>query len=102
MVVSYQVVWDKPALAQLKQAYEYIRLDSVKNAIKVRDEILARAASLFQHPLRFPSDKLRLDNNPDFRAFELHRYRVSYYIDKPNSKVVVLRVRHTSQEPLVY
>jgi len=63
MVKAIQVIWPQKARKQLREAYEYIKLDSVKNA-------------------------------------ELHRYRISYHIAK--DEVTIVRVRHTSMDPLEY
>lgn len=102
MVKTYRVIWDKVALGQLKEAYQYIRKDSLQNAQKVKRDILAKVASLSDHPARYGADKLRMDHDTRFRAFELHHYRVAYYINEASAEVIILRIRHTSQEPLGY
>jgi addiction module RelE/StbE family toxin len=102
MVKRHQVAWDKPALQQLKEAYLYIRKDSQQHAENVRKDLLNRAASLSEHPLRYNADRLRQDNNQNYRSFELHHYRVSYFIDEAQARVVIVRLRHSSQEPLEY
>lgn len=53
-------------------------------------------------PMRYPADKLRLDGDASFRAVELRRYRISYLVDEAAGKVIIVRVRHTSREPLGY
>jgi hypothetical protein len=45
-------------------------------------------------------DKFKVNNKGEFRAFELHRFRVSYLIKK--DEIIIARIRHTSQEPLYY
>ncbi len=47
-----------------------------------------------------PPDKYKKGNPGNYRAFELHRYRISYLV-KP-SEIIIARVRHTSQEPKLY
>jgi plasmid stabilization system protein ParE len=102
MVKVYRVLWDKAALGQLQETYKYIYKDSPQNAATVRESILAKAASLSGHPRKYGADKLRKDGDLDYRAFELHHYRVSYYIDEAEAVIMIIRVRHTSQEPLEY
>ncbi len=58
-----KIVIDNLAKIQLKEAYNYIRLDSPKNAEKVKAKILASIAELASHPERHPKDKFRLANN---------------------------------------
>lgn len=46
----------------------------------------------------FPLHRLRKNNNGSFRAFEKYNYRVSYKVGI--TQVIILRIRHTSREPL--
>ena len=72
------------------------------SAKKVRTDILVTARSLSKAPKRYPLDKYRKNNNGNIniRAFEMHSYRVSYQITK--NKIRILRLRHTSREPLQF
>ncbi|MBS1566856.1 MAG: type II toxin-antitoxin system RelE/ParE family toxin, partial [Bacteroidetes bacterium] len=45
-------------------------------------------------------DKYKTNNDGSYRAFEKHRYRIVYRFG--NNIIRVLRVRHTSREPLNY
>jgi plasmid stabilization system protein ParE len=47
-----------------------------------------------------PPDKFKLNNTGNYRAYEIYSYRIAYRILK--DKVRILRVRHTSREPLKY
>jgi plasmid stabilization system protein ParE len=78
----------------------YIRKDSYQNAIKVRYDIVAMPDSLSVNPERFPPDKFKTNNDGTYRAFELHRYRISYVIFK--ELVLIVRLRHTAMSPLLY
>ncbi|MCF2442872.1 type II toxin-antitoxin system RelE/ParE family toxin [Dyadobacter sp. CY345] len=102
MVDHYSVVWDKNALEHLSEIYHHILKDSYQNAQKVRLKILEQTAQLKEEPWRHNADKLRLDKNPAFRAFEIYRFRITYYINKDAKSVSILRVRSTWQEPLLY
>ena len=94
------VVWSKRARAGLLKAYKYIYKDSPQNAGKVRDEIIDVTINLFKHPEFYPPDKFKKDNDGRWRAFELHKYRISYLITKTEIRIV--RVRHTSRSPKDY
>ncbi|MEK7225581.1 MAG: type II toxin-antitoxin system RelE/ParE family toxin [Bacteroidota bacterium] len=94
------VRWSRAAELQLKRAFLYIRKDSYQNAWKVRYDIVAMTESLSINPERFPADKLKMNNDGTYRAFELHRYRVSFVILK--EVILIVRMRHTAMSPLLY
>jgi plasmid stabilization system protein ParE len=95
-----EVVWTAPAQKQLEKAYQYILDRSYQNAEKVKEDILASTRKLAEQPEAHPPDKYRKDNNGSFRAYELHHYRIAYKFT--TDKIVIVRVRHTSMEPLCY
>jgi plasmid stabilization system protein ParE len=97
---AVRVVWDEEARHQLRLIYEYIKLDSPRSAKKVRDDIVGIARKLASHPESHPADKYKTNNDGSFRAFEKHRYRVSYRIKE--KEIRVLRIRHTKMTPLEY
>jgi plasmid stabilization system protein ParE len=92
--------WSSTTEMQLKKAYLYIRKDSYQNALKVRYDIVAMSESIALNPERFPPDKFKTNNDGSYRAFELHRYRISYVILK--EVVLIVRMRHTAMSPLEY
>ena len=55
--IKPKVVIDNLAKTQLKEAYTYIKLDSPKNAEKVRAKILAAIKELADPPEKYPKDK---------------------------------------------
>jgi len=96
----FKVSWNNSALKQLKKACDYIMQDSLQNALKVNNDIFKVTDFLAAHPGKYPLDKYKRDNDGSYRAFTLHRLRVSYRIYE--TKVIILRLRHTSMEPLEY
>ena len=94
------VKWDNIARLQLREAYNYIKKDSLVNSEKVRKEILSASRLLAAHPEKYPADKYKLSNDGSYRAFELYHYRIAYRILKIEIKIISLR--HTSMEPLDY
>jgi|ERR1700761_3849528 plasmid stabilization system protein ParE len=92
-----KIVIDNLAKAQLKEAYTYIKLDSPKNAEKVKAKIIASIKNLADHPEKYPKDKYRLINDGSYRAFEIYKYRVSYHIS--SQQITVIMIRHTKMEP---
>ena len=45
-------------------------------------------------------DKHRSNNNGNYRAYELHHFRIAYFIAEEHIRIV--RIRHTSMEPKDY
>jgi plasmid stabilization system protein ParE len=75
-----KVTWNNEAKMQLKKAYEYIYQDSPQNARKVRSDIAAIVNKLPDNPGFYTLDKYKLENDGSYRAFEKHRYRISYRV----------------------
>lgn len=94
------VVWRKIALNQLNSVYAYIKKDSLKSAEKVKREILGTVEKLKNNPKIHGIDKYRKNNDGSFRAFERYKFRVAYQVTP--KQIRILRVRHTSREPLVH
>ena len=92
--------WNKLAINQFQGMIEYIAQDSPSNAEKIAHEVLNQIERLTTHPDIHTPDKYKTNNDGNYRAFELHRFRVAYYASK--KEVRILRVRHTSQEPKLY
>lgn len=95
-----KISWDKPALLYFSEAIRYIRKDSDQNADKVKKEILAKIKELSVRPQIHTPDKYKQNNTGNYRAFELHRYRIAYLVK--DEEIIIARVRHTSQEPEQY
>ena len=94
------IKWNRSALNQLIKAIEYIQEDSEQNAEKVKNDLLSEITTLASHPEKYPSDKYKLNNDSSFRAFELHRYRISYRFKK--NEIRIIRIRHTKRNPKKY
>lgn len=99
-MVALSIRWDKQAVIQLNKAISYIRKDSPQNADKVKKEILYKIADLVQAPEKHTRDKYKINNDGNYRAFELHHYRISYYVTE--KEIIITRIRHTSMKPKPY
>ena len=100
MVKVRNVVWGRLARADLRSAFNYIKRDSLLQAEKVSDDLRAAIRDLPSHPHMYPADKYKKSNNGNFRAFEMHNFRISYAII--NETILVLKIRHVKQEPKEY
>ena len=95
-----RVVWSTEAKQQLKAAYHFIGKDSVQNAEKVRNDIIAITRDLEKYPGKYSPDKYKLLNDGSYRAFEKHKYRVAFRLME--NEIRILRIRHTGMEPRLY
>ena len=100
MVKKRRLIWPYDPKQQLRAAYNHIKKDSLKNADKVRKAIVQATLELREYPNKHAADKYKVNNDGTFRAFELYHYRIAYQVTE--TEVVILRVRHTSMEPLGY
>ena len=95
-----KIIWDKQALHYFRDAIRYIRKDSPKNADKVKKEVLQKITELSKRPEIHYPDKYKINNKGDYRAFELHRFRVGYLVKE--GEIIIARIRNTNQEPMDY
>jgi plasmid stabilization system protein ParE len=94
------ITWDEDARLYFKAAIKFIKKESAQGAEKVRLEILNTIDSLPTNPLIFEEDRFKFSNDSTYRAFVVYHYRITYKINKDS--ILILRIRHTSQEPLEY
>lgn len=94
----YKVIWSNLAKEQLKEIYQYIKKDSEISAKKVRAQILTSTRLLATGKEIYKADELKEDNKGNYRAYILYSYRITYKIEL--NSIQILRVRHTSREPL--
>jgi plasmid stabilization system protein ParE len=97
---EYQIIWTVRARRQITGVLNFIGKDSVQNAIKVVDDIVKIINRLTNAPEIYSLDKYKSRNDGTYRAFEKHRYRISYRIEE--NVIRILRVRHTSMKTLLY
>jgi addiction module RelE/StbE family toxin len=97
---GYELVWTKQSQKQMRQVFKHINKDSPQNAEKVVQEIADAVYKSIQNPEIYGPDKYKTDNDGSYRALEKHHYRIAYRFSK--NIIRVLRVRHTSMEPLEY
>ncbi len=97
---KFKLLWDKAALDELVEIIDYIFKESPQGARIVRDSIQSQVNSIKKNPLIFEVDHLKLNNEGSFRSTTIYNYRITYKISK--NQIFILRVRHTSREPLEY
>ncbi|MEN9447782.1 MAG: hypothetical protein RJA25_1072 [Bacteroidota bacterium] len=100
MVINKKVVWTENAEKQLEKIYQYILEDSYQNAIEVKNKIFNSTSLLADFSEKYPNDKYKMNNDGNFKAYEIYRYRISYYISE--HEIVVIRIRSTDMKPKKY
>jgi plasmid stabilization system protein ParE len=99
-VNKLELIWSPSAMKDLKKAYNYIKKESKVGAKKVVDSIFDEVEKLTIQPKIFELDRFKNNNPGNYRAFEKYHYRISY--KHTETELHVLRVRHTSKNPLTY
>lgn len=99
---SYTIIWDRIALNHFKEILAYLSSQSSQAPKIVREGIMSRIADLRKNPQIFEIDRLKDNPNKEFRAFIIFSYRISYQIKETTKEIRILRIRHTSREPLGY
>jgi plasmid stabilization system protein ParE len=99
---AYKIVWDSNALDHFKEILSYLSKQSEQAPSIVKTAIFDRLKVIRKNPLVTESDKLKDPTDKDYRAFVVFSYRVTYQINSKKKEIRILRVRHTSREPLGY
>lgn len=95
-----KVEWRKEAVNQFTEILEYLSRESNKAVSIVGNAVLEEVESLTTLSTAHPLDRFKKNNDGNYRALVVFNYRISYWIDK--NTVYILRIRHTSREPLEY
>ncbi len=98
--MGLSIKWNRRAIKQLDEAIEHIEEISPSSAEKVKKDILLKIDGLLKHPQSHNPDKYKTNNDSSFRAFEIHRYRISYRYK--GAEIRIIRIRHTKMNPLEY
>lgn len=99
---SYTIIWDRIALDHFKDILAFLSKQSSQAPKIVREGILSRLNDIKKNPLIFEIDKLKDDQNKEFRAFVLYNFRITYQIKEVTKEIRILRIQHTSRDPLGY
>lgn len=94
------VEWSHEASVQFNDVLKYLFNESENAADIVGSTILDEVARLNEHPTAHTLDCFKKPNDGNYRAFIVYSYRISYYVGV--NVIFILRVRHTSREPLDY
>ena len=99
---SFKIVWDRNALDNLKDILEFLSKQSHLAPKIIKEGIFTRLEIIKTNALICEIDKLKENSSKEFRAFVVYSYRVTYQIKTETKEIRVIRVRHTSRDPLGY
>ena len=94
-----EIVWTETAQNQLEDIYFYLLDVSKSDSIseKIVETIYLSVSILKSNSEIYQLDEMKVNNNENYRAFEIYNYRISYKVD--NDYIYILRIRHTSRNP---
>lgn len=95
-----KIEWTLLAKAQLKEVLSFYKSQTEQGHTLVKEAIIVNIDNAAKIPKIFAADKLKQNNDGTFRAFTVYHTRISYRFDEKT--LTVLRLRHTSREPLEY
>jgi plasmid stabilization system protein ParE len=94
------IQWDEEAKLYFRQAIQYIKQESPQGAEIVKKAILNHIAVLKENAGIYEIDRFKIENDGSYRSVTVFSYRITYKIT--HSHVLILRIRHTSQDPVIY
>ena len=95
-----QIVWSKNAEKQFYKILDHLLEEAPQAIDKVGNELLNTISDLSLYYHNYPADRFKRNNDGTYRAALVFSYRVSYQIG--DTTINILRVRHTSREPLTF
>lgn len=92
-----EIVWDKEAKEEFKRIYQHIKKKSTPSANKVKSIIFEAINKLSLSPEIYEKDRF-VEGHPNVRSFTRWHFRIVYEITE--TRIVILMIYHTSQDPL--
>ena len=94
------IIWSSDASSHLLEILEYLHAESETAANIVAGTLFQTIEKLPAQPLSHPKDRFRKNNKGECRACIVYSYRISYLVSE--NEIIILRIRHTSREPLEF
>lgn len=99
---TFKIIWDVNALNDFVEILEFLSKKGNQAPRIVKQGILTRLEVIRKNAFICETDKLKDTQDREFRAFVVYSYRITYQIKSSLNEIRVIRVRHTSREPLGY
>ena len=98
----FKIIWDRNALDDFKEILSFLAKQSTQAPKIIKEGVLSRLDNIKTNALIYEVDKLKDEPNKEFRAFVVYSYRITYQIKTNPKEIRIIRIRHTSREPLGY
>jgi len=98
----FKIIWDRSALDDFKDILSFLSKQNTQASKIIKEGVLTRLDSIKTNALIYEPDKLKDEPNKEFRAFVVYSYRITYQIKAERKEIRIIRIRHTSREPLGY
>lgn len=95
-----EIIWSLSAFKKYEEILHWHKTNSQTGPKIVKESIEKTLKTISKNPLIFEMDHLKNEPEKSVRFFVVCNIRVSYSITE--SKINILRLRHTSQEPLEF
>ncbi|UKT64059.1 type II toxin-antitoxin system RelE/ParE family toxin [Pedobacter mucosus] len=93
-----KIKWSKLAVKHLLEIIQYLEdNEQFDYAEKIEIQILSKIKALPSKENIFQADRLKINNDGSFQAFEIDNYRISFRTIR--SEIRILRIRHTGRRP---
>ena len=92
------IVWSESASNQYYEILEYLSKEAPEAIEIVANALLDMIESLSAEYNNHPQDRFKKKNDGSYKAAIVFSYRISYQIG--DEDLNILRIRHTSREPL--
>jgi len=91
------IKWDELAVNNLNDIYDYIALDSVTAARKVKKSIIMLVKSLSDFPEKYPKETFLAEFPNNFRSVTKWSYKIIYEVTE--NEILILDIFHVKQHP---
>ena len=95
--IKLPIRWDRLAKKNLDDIFNYISLDSVTTARKVKKELIKLAHSLNDFPEKFSAEEFLIGEPENFRSVSKWSYKIIYEVTE--DCIIIVDLFHTSQHP---
>lgn len=99
---TFEILWDESGGKELKNLLKEIQVKSEPLSKKIKNGILEKLLQESKFPLSFEKDQLKVRNSGNHRKIHEIHIRIAYKIDNRKKVIKIIRVKHSSSEPIKY